>query len=180
MDPSNPDDWRKLATAFASAPVWAVIVATGVTVGAAVWWFRGWMSQEQIAAWDQRLKFADERVLSSERALEEVKKQVQDYKVEVATKGSDASSAKMDAAIEQLKRENALLAGDLEILQRELDYGDVGYYRTLERGGPGKGLEAMKKDQLMKKDKLVAALMSRENAKKVDLPRGKGYPDPNE
>ena len=171
MDVTNPEMWKQEWTAFASAPF--IMLAGIMVVGAAAWWLSRKMFEaqiaglkEQIAASEQRLKFADERVLSSERALEEVKKQVQDYKMEVATKGSDASSAKMDAAIEQLKRENALLAGDLEILQRELDYGDVGYYRTLERGGPGKGLEAMKKDQLMKKDKLVAALMSCENANK--------------
>ena len=157
MDPLNSETWKQEWTAFWSAP-W-IVGPLLLIVGAAVWWLNRKMSEaqiaglrEQISTADQRLKFANERMLASERVLEEVKKQVQDYKAEVASKGNNASSVKMDAALEQLKRDYALLKGAWESLQRELDYGDVGYYRTLARGGPGRGLEAMKKDQLMKKN----------------------------
>jgi hypothetical protein len=153
MDPSNPDDWTKLATAFTNAPLWAVMMATGAIVGGAVWWVRGKVSdreidglkgqiavlKEQIATWELRLKLADDLVAASDRATKELDKQFQDYKAKVAIEGRNASPAKMEAAIVRVANVNTEI-----------------------------------------KDKLVAALMSREIAKKIDLPRGTGYPDPNE
>jgi hypothetical protein len=155
MDPSNPDDWRKLATAFTSAPVWAVMVATGVTVGAAVWWFRGWMSEAQIAGLkaemagkvaglegeksvlEQQLKLATDGLGRARDDLVNLQKELQNYQTEVAIEGSKASPAKVDAAIVKVTRDNAEI-----------------------------------------RKKLFDALMRAH--KKIDLPRGTGYPDPNE
>jgi hypothetical protein len=120
MDPSNPDDWRKLATAFTSAPLWAVILATGVPVGLAVWWFRGTMFEREITSLkaemvgkvaglegeksvlEQRLKLADDLKAAFDRVKDElanVQKELQDYKAQVTIEGRNASSAKVDAAI---------------------------------------------------------------------------------
>jgi hypothetical protein len=57
--------------------------------------------REQIAAIEQRLKLAID-------AKDELDKQFQAYKMEV-TKGSNASPAKVEAAFEQLNREDALV-----------------------------------------------------------------------
>jgi hypothetical protein len=127
MDPSNPDDWRKLATAFTSAPIWAVMVATGAPVGVAVWWFRGWMSQErlavlreqiatvkeQVAAVEQQLKLATDASAASERAKDELEKQFLAYKSEVAAKGRDASPVKVDAAIVKVASGNTVIRSKL-------------------------------------------------------------------
>ena len=128
MDPSNPDDWTKLETAFTSAPLWAVIVATGATVGAAIWWFRGWMSQErldalkeQVATVEQRLKLASEASAASERAKDELQKEIQTYKADVAAKGSNASPAKVEAAFEQLNKEDALVTHALLVARQAVE-----------------------------------------------------------
>jgi hypothetical protein len=135
MDPSNPDDWTKLETAFTSAPLWAVIVATGATVGVAVWWFRGWMSQErlavlkeqiaavkeQVTAVEQQLKLAAAASGASERAKDELEKQFLAYKSEVAAKGREASPAKVDAAIVKVASGNTDVRSSLSAAIRDLD-----------------------------------------------------------
>jgi predicted nucleic acid-binding Zn-ribbon protein len=151
MDPFDPDDWTKLETAFTSAPRWAVMLATGGIVGAAVWWFRGWMlrervdrlkeqiaaGKEQIAAVkeqvtvaEQQLKLATAAASASERALEELKKEFQVYKVQVAAKGKDASPAKVDAAIVKVADSNTNIGDRLVELYRDLD--GFGAYRKLD------------------------------------------------
>jgi hypothetical protein len=111
-------------TAFTSAPAWALILATAAIVSPAVWWFRGRLFdaqvsglkeqvgglKEQIAAVEQRLKLASEASAASERSKEELDKQFQDYKADVAAKGSNASPAKVDAAFEQLTKVDGLIS----------------------------------------------------------------------
>jgi hypothetical protein len=124
MDPSNPDDWTKLETAFTSAPRWAVIVATGATVGAAVWWFRGTMFgreitslkgemagkvaglEGQISVLNERLKLAADKVAIADRATDELEKQVQTLRVELAAltaKAENASLAKVEAQLQKVE-----------------------------------------------------------------------------
>jgi chromosome segregation ATPase len=161
MDPSNPDSWTKLATAFTNAPLWAVIMATGAIVGGAVWWFRGKMFEtqiaglkeqiaglkEQIAVLEQRLKFAAEALAASTGAKNELEKQFQAYKTEVAAKGKDASPAKMDAAIQQLRREEAIRAVGLKVAQvardgaqRQLDPKELKLLQDLVKQPFGRGM----------------------------------------
>jgi thiamine pyrophosphate-dependent acetolactate synthase large subunit-like protein len=140
MDPFNSDTWKQQWTAFWSAP--AIIGPLLLIVGSIVWWFRGRLFEaqvsglkEQIAALEQRLKLASEASAASERARDELDKQLQAYKVEVAAKGSNASPEKVQAALEQLKREDAIVAAGLKAAQQALDaqYG-AGQRQSLPRG----------------------------------------------
>jgi small-conductance mechanosensitive channel len=70
--------------------------------------------KEQIAAIEQRLKLATD-------AKEEVDKQFHTYKEDVAAKGRDASPAKVEAALEQLNKEDALMAHALKVAQKAID-----------------------------------------------------------
>jgi hypothetical protein len=135
----NPDDWTKLETAFTSAPLWAVIVATGATVGAAVWWFRGTMFGREITSLkgemagkvaglegeksilEQRLKLAADLTAASDRAKDETEKQFQTYKTEVVAKGGNASPAKLEAAILQWGTANNAVSNTLTISPYTID-----------------------------------------------------------
>jgi hypothetical protein len=114
MDPSNPDDWRKLATAFTSAPLWAVMVATGVTVGAAVWWF-GWEGAKLIL--EQRLSLAAEQLAVSDRAKNETQNDVQSLKMAIGAKADNASlvalAAQVEAATSRWATANAAVSSTL-------------------------------------------------------------------
>jgi hypothetical protein len=141
MDPTNPDTWKQQWAAFWSAP-W-VMAPLILVVGSIVWWFRGTMFEreiaslkEQIAAWDQRLKLATDLVAASDRAKDELDKQFQAYKADVAFKGSNASPAKVDAAFEQLRRENTILEAGLKATHQSLPLG-TGYGALKKNEGLG-------------------------------------------
>jgi hypothetical protein len=70
--------------------------------------------KEQIAAIEQRLKLATE-------AKEELDRQFQAYKAEVAAKGSNASPAKVEAALEQLTKEDVLITHALKVARQAVE-----------------------------------------------------------
>jgi hypothetical protein len=124
----SSDAWKQQWAAFWSAP-W-VIGPLILIVGGAVWWFRGKMFEtqiaglkEQIAAMEQRLKLATDGLGRAKDDLLSLDKQFQAYKAEVMTEGSRASSAKVEATILQLRREGAIMAEELRVMQRELEVG---------------------------------------------------------
>lgn len=143
MDITNPEMWKQEWTAFSSAPY--IILPFIVAGWLAAWWFRGRTSEgetaglkeqiaglkEQIATWDQRLKLATESVAAADRARDELDKQFQAYKAEVAAKGSNASPAKFAAAFEQLRREDAIMAAGIKAAQQALD-AQYGAHRKLD------------------------------------------------
>jgi ABC-type Na+ efflux pump permease subunit len=91
--------------------------------------------KEQIGIAEQRLKLADDLVEAANRAREEVDKQLQDYKAEVAAKGRNASPAKVEAAFEQLKKEDAALVEHaLTLAHRRREEADARARGSLPRG----------------------------------------------
>jgi len=96
--------------------------------GFVVWWFRGRLFEaqiaglkEQIAVVEQRLKLAADALATSDRAKDELDKQFQAYKSEVATKGRNASPAKVDAAIAKVATSNTDIGSGLSAALRDLD-----------------------------------------------------------
>jgi hypothetical protein len=111
MDVFNPDTWKQQWTAFMSAPYIMFPLIACAIWGA--WWLRGAKSAERIAVFEDRLKFAAEKVESANKAKDEVEKQFQDYRTEVAAKAENgtlaAAAARVEAAMDRLG--NALSAG---------------------------------------------------------------------
>ena len=81
--------------------------------------------KEQIATLEQRLKLAAE-------AKDELDKQFQAYKVEVADKGKNASPAKFEAAFAEFKKDDALIGHALKLAQRAIEEAEAS--RSLPRG----------------------------------------------
>ena len=77
--------------------------------------------KEQIAVVEQRLKLAADGLGRAKDDLADLDKQFQAYKAEVVTSGSRASPAKVDVAIQQLKRENVIYEAGLSAVIRDLD-----------------------------------------------------------
>jgi hypothetical protein len=123
MDVTNLDIWKQEWAAFSSAPY---IILPFIVLGwVAAWWFRGRTTEgniaslrEQIATWDLRLKHATDLVAASDQAKEELDKQFQAYKAEVAIKGSNASPVKVDAALVQLNKDDALITHALKVARQ--------------------------------------------------------------
>jgi len=71
-------------------------------VAIAVWWLRGW----QIKIFEARLQLADQRAAWAKEAKDEIERQFNAFKVEVAAKsgngGDAATAAKVEAAIDKL------------------------------------------------------------------------------
>jgi hypothetical protein len=114
MNPFDPETWKQEWTAFWSAH-WIVgpLIALAGFVG---WWFRGRMSEAQIAglnaqisALNERLTLAKELTAAAEKAKDELEKQFMDYNAEVAAKGRNASPAKLGAAIGKFSAANTEL-----------------------------------------------------------------------
>jgi hypothetical protein len=128
MDPFNSETWKQQWAAFWSAP--AIIGPLLLIVASAVWWFRGRLFEahvyglkEQIAAVEQRLKLATDLVAAADRARDELDRQFQAYKVDVAAKGSNASPAMVEAAFEQLNKEDALVTHALQVVRDAVGMG---------------------------------------------------------
>jgi hypothetical protein len=109
--------WEQQWAAFWSAP--PIVGPPILIVGSIVWWFRGATFEreiaglkEQIGAMEQRLKLNADALAASDRAKDELDKQFQTYKTEVAAKGKNASPAKMDAALVKLAKESALVRAE--------------------------------------------------------------------
>jgi hypothetical protein len=77
--------------------------------------------KEQIAAVEQRLKLAADALAASDRAKDELDKQFQAYKSEVAAKGRNASPEKVDAAIVKVASGNTDVRSSLSAAIRDLD-----------------------------------------------------------
>jgi hypothetical protein len=154
----DPESWKQQWSAFWSAPV--IIGPLLLIVASAVWWFRGWMSQErlavlkeqiaavkeQVTAVEQQLKLASAASGASERAKDELEKQFLAYKSEVAAKGREASPAKVDAAIVKLASDNTVirdkLAGAIMDLHGSLSRVDAEQLKVLQNLGKpfGRGM----------------------------------------
>ena len=118
-------------------------------VGVVVWWFRGTLFgrevaglKEQIAALEQRLKLAAEQVAASERAVDELEKELQEYKDDVFLEGSMASSRNVDDAIVKVAESNARIKDAVRTAVTKV-YDNLGaaQYETLKELDP----EAVKK-----------------------------------
>jgi len=115
VDVSDPELWKQQWAALMSAPY--IMLPLLAVVAMVAWWVRGKMSEEtiagqreRIALFDDRLKFAADKAASANQAKEEVEKQFQAYKAEVAGNAGQTSlaarAAKIDAAIEELSAAN--------------------------------------------------------------------------
>jgi hypothetical protein len=114
----DPDAWKQQWTAFWSAP-YIMLPFIGASFWSA-WWLRGRTSEGEIAglkaqmsAKDERLSLGVDKLAASERDLEKLQKEFQDYKAEVATNGRNASPAKVDAAIVRLASGNTIVRSSL-------------------------------------------------------------------
>ena len=136
MNPFNPDTWKQQWAAFWSAPlvIGPLIAIAGFAGGSGGDCLQAQVSglKEQIAAMEQRLKLAADASTASERAKDELDKQFQAYRAEVAAKGNNASPAKVEAAFEQLKREDAIIAAGLKAAQQALEFGQYGALKKLD------------------------------------------------
>ncbi|HEY8650534.1 MAG TPA: hypothetical protein VIL70_06425 [Chthoniobacterales bacterium] len=119
---SNPDTWKQQWEAFMNAPY--IMFPLLLFVAGAVWWFRGKMSEatvaglreqinglrEQINIFNARLQLAAEKASLADEAKDELERQFQTYKAEVAAKAGngafDARIAKVEASIEKLAAAN--------------------------------------------------------------------------
>jgi hypothetical protein len=135
MNPFDPETWKQQWTAFWSAPF--IMLPLIVVAGLTAWWFRGKMSdaeiaglKEQISVKEERLKFAFDLVAASDRDFEKLQKdfgklqkEFQDYKEQVAIEGRNASPAKVDAAIVRVASGNAEIRSKLfnALMSREVD-----------------------------------------------------------
>ena len=70
---------------------------------------------------EQRLKLASDASAASERAKDELDKQFQAYRADVAAKGNNASPAKVEAAFEQLNKEDALVTYALLVARQAVE-----------------------------------------------------------
>jgi hypothetical protein len=123
---TKPEFWQQQWAAFTSA-IWIMLPLFGVA-GFIVWRFRGWLSQREISGLkaeistaDRQLKLATESMAAAERARDELFRQYQAYKAEVAAKGSKASSTEFAAALEQLKREDAIMTHALKVARQAVE-----------------------------------------------------------
>jgi hypothetical protein len=133
MDVTSPEMWKQEWMAFTSAPY--IILPFIVAGWLAGLWFRGRTTEGEIAGlkreisvhdreisvWELRLKLATDLVAAADRARDELDKQFQAYKAEVAAKGSNASPAKVEAALEQLNKEDALVTHALKIARQAVE-----------------------------------------------------------
>jgi chromosome segregation ATPase len=131
MDFYNPDDWTKLETAFTSAPRWALILAAGAAGGLLGWWLNGTRSagkitglegkitglegeaagkvaglEGRISVLNERLNLAADKAAIADRAKDELEKQVQTLRVELAAltaKTENATLAKVEAQLQKVE-----------------------------------------------------------------------------
>jgi|SRR5450631_3125589 hypothetical protein len=138
MDVFNPDTWKQQWTAFMSAPfIMLPLIAGAVWVG---WWLRGTKSEgkiagldERIAVFEDRLKLAAEQSASADRAKDEVEKQFQAYKAEVAAKAEydvlAATAAKVEAAIDDLESANNAVSSAVSGILSAAEGADIANFR---------------------------------------------------
>jgi hypothetical protein len=132
MDVFNPDMWKRQWEMFVSAPY--IMLPLAVGAGLIGWWLRGMTSErkidglegkiaglnERIVLFEDRLKFAAEKVAWASRAKDEVEGQFQTYKAEVAANAGYASlaatAAKIDAAINNLSAANKAVSNAIGLI----------------------------------------------------------------
>jgi hypothetical protein len=140
MNPTDylrPEFLTQQLTAFGGA--WLVMLPTIVGAWWLGWWLRGTRSagkeaglEGRISVLNERLTLAADQTVKSDRALEELKKEFQAYKANVAAEGSNASPAKMDAAIIKVADSNTTIGSSLFELYRNLDFGQHGALKKLD------------------------------------------------
>jgi hypothetical protein len=105
------DTWKLQWVAFLSAPY--IIIPFIVVAGGIGWWLRGLKSERRIdglegriAVFEDRLKLAAEKVVSSNEARDDVIRQFQGYRAEVAGNAEyrmpTALMERLEAALEKL------------------------------------------------------------------------------
>jgi hypothetical protein len=129
--------WKQQWTAFWSAPL--VIGPLIAVAGFVIWWFRGKLFEaqiaglkEQIAVVEQRLKLAADAMPASDQAKRELQILFDGYKAEVASKGRNASPAKVDAAIVKVSDGDAAVKSGLQGAIESLHFGQYGALRKLD------------------------------------------------
>ena len=120
----NPDIWKQQWTAFTSAPyIVALIVAPLIVFGGLVGWLLGRIVdlKGRISVLEDRLKLAAKQAESARQAKDEVAKEFQTYKAEVAAKAENAalgaSAARVEGAIVRFAAANNGLSGILGVTE---------------------------------------------------------------
>jgi hypothetical protein len=111
----NTDTWKQQWETFLNAPY---IIASFMSVAWLIgWWLRGIKSgrridglEARIIVFEDRLKFAAEKVSTSNEARDDVLRQFQAYRAEVAANAGNitlaATAAKLEAALDKLGAAN--------------------------------------------------------------------------
>ena len=145
LDKLDPEIWKQQWDAFMSAPY--IMLPLLAVVALVAWWFRGKMSKatidgqrERIALFDDRLKFAADKAASANQAKDEVEKQFQAYKAEVARNTGQTSlaarAAKVNAAIEELSAANNAVSSAIGVA---LDAAEAPLVLRVAQTRPDKG-----------------------------------------
>ena len=126
MDVSNPDTWKQQWTAFTSAPyIMAPLIAFAGLVG---WWLKVTTSKRTIAGlngrisvFENRLKLAAIQAESARQAKNEVVKEFQTYRAEVAAMAENAAlgatAARVEGAIVRFAASNNALSVILDVTE---------------------------------------------------------------
>jgi hypothetical protein len=142
MDVTTPEMWKQEWLAFASAPY--IILPFIVAGWLAGLWFRGRTTEGEIAGLKREISVMERRLelaaaqatdqkMKSDRDLEELKKEFEAFKAEVAAKGIHASPAKVDAAIVKVADSSTSIGSMLLELHRSLDQSGA---RSLDQSLP--------------------------------------------
>ena len=143
MNPFDPETWKQQWAAFWSAP-WLVgpLIALAGFVG---WWFRGRNSEAQIAglnaqmaALNERLTLAKELAAASDKAKDELEKQLMTYRADVAATGDKVSPAKVESAFVKFRSVN----NDLNSVLRNENWSIEWQNKVLEGLKSGKAQES--------------------------------------
>jgi hypothetical protein len=112
----NPDTWKHLLGALVNSP-YIMIPPIAIAAGLIGWWLRGIKSdgaiaglKAQINVYEDRLKFAAEKVATANEARDDVLRQFQAYRADVEANAGHitlaATAAKLEAALDKLGAAN--------------------------------------------------------------------------
>jgi hypothetical protein len=135
-DVSNPNTWKQQWTAFASTPY--IIPPLILFAGLVGWWLKGTMSKGRIArlnarisVFEDRLKLAAIQADSTRQAKNEVAREFQIYRAEVAARAENAaigaSAARVEGAIVRFAASCNALSGMLSVTEEQdvTNYGGI-------------------------------------------------------
>jgi hypothetical protein len=149
MDVSNADVWKQQWTAFTSAPY--IAAPSIVFAGLVGWWLRKIVGLNgRISVFEDRLKLAAEQAESAREAKDEVAKEFETYKAEVAAKAENAAlgapAARVEGAILRFAAANNTLSEILGVTE-ETDSGQFKRGNGRERKDRGGLLARPRRDR---------------------------------